>query len=161
MVASLSYISLYRYTDYKWEVFRICWSDCDVRDVNIVGHTKAIIRTLLCVRFVRLQYRSEDSNKKIMQELKIREGNGCQPKRAFHYGHSHNLSFRREGEWILTSNTHIPKIKPSVDPIVVATVYKCLAPCDRCTGFYEDFTGKYRVNCCCQCGHTSNLLSSS
>jgi hypothetical protein len=37
--------------------------------------------------------------------------------------------------------------------LVVATVDHCLGPCDKCVGFYVDLTGKYQVNCSCQCNH--------
>jgi len=37
----------------------------------------------------------------------------------------------------------------------VADVTACLQECKNCTGLYVDFTGKYKVNCLCQC-HKSN-----
>ncbi len=49
------------------------------------------------------------------------------------------------------SDKHTQKIKPSADPIVVATVDKCLAPCERCPAYYIDFTGRFRVNCAHSC----------
>lgn len=48
------------------------------------------------------------------------------------------------------SYTHTQKINPSADPIVVATVDKCLARCEKCPGYYMDsLTEKFRVNCTC------------
>ena len=39
--------------------------------------------------------------------------------------------------------------------VVVASVDKCLGPCDRGVGFYVDsLTGRqYRIDCACQCKH--------
>lgn len=50
------------------------------------------------------------------------------------------------------SNTYTQKINSSAAtaPLVVATVDKCLAPCEKCVGFYVDLTGSYRVDCSCK-----------
>ena len=58
---------------------------------------------------------------------------------------------------VMRNKVSLPDI--SSDQKVVAVVTFCLTPKhSQCPGFYEDFTGKFRVNCSCQCGHTHNSI---